>query len=58
MQFGARDQSRGTHTTGDNAPAHSSHLIEGFLSKHGIPQVRQAPYSPEWLFVISGCSED
>jgi hypothetical protein len=40
----------------DNAPAHSSHLIQGFLAKHGIPQVRQAPYSPDmapcdfWLF--------
>jgi hypothetical protein len=27
----------------DNAPAHSSHLIQGFLAKNGIPQVRQAP---------------
>jgi hypothetical protein len=40
----------------DNAPAHSSHLIQDFLAKHGIPQVRQAPYSPDmapcdfWLF--------
>jgi histone-lysine N-methyltransferase SETMAR len=40
----------------DNAPAHSSHLIQGFLAKHGIPQVRQAPCSPDmtpcdfWLF--------
>ncbi|PNF38778.1 hypothetical protein B7P43_G12822, partial [Cryptotermes secundus] len=40
----------------DNAPAHSSHLIQGFLAKHGILQVRQAPYSPDmapsdfWLF--------
>ncbi|PNF28929.1 hypothetical protein B7P43_G18064 [Cryptotermes secundus] len=30
--------------------------LEGFLAKHGIPQVRQAPYSPDmapcdfWLF--------
>jgi transposase InsO family protein len=30
----------------DNAPAHSSHLIQGFLAKHGIPQVHQVPYSP------------
>jgi hypothetical protein len=30
----------------DNAPAHSSHLIQRFLAKHGIPVVRQAPYSP------------
>ena len=41
----------------DNAPAHSSHLIQGFfLAKHNIPLVRQAPYSPDmalcdfWLF--------
>jgi hypothetical protein len=26
----------------DNAPAHSSHLIQSFLAKHGIPVVRQA----------------
>jgi hypothetical protein len=31
-------------------------MIQGFLAKHGIPQVRQVPYSPEmapcdfWLF--------
>jgi len=30
----------------DNAPAHSSHLIQGFLAKHNIPLIRQAPYSP------------
>jgi transposase len=41
----------------DNAPAHSSHLIQSFLVKHGIPVVRQAPYSPDmascdfWLFL-------
>jgi hypothetical protein len=40
----------------DNALAHSSHLIQSFLAKHGIPVVRQAPYSPDmapcdfWLF--------
>jgi histone-lysine N-methyltransferase SETMAR len=40
----------------DNAPAHSSHLIQSFLAKHGIPVVCQAPYSPNmtpcdfWLF--------
>ncbi|PNF42337.1 hypothetical protein B7P43_G03673, partial [Cryptotermes secundus] len=40
----------------DNDPVHSSHLIQGFLAKHGIPLVRQAPYSPDmapcdfWLF--------
>ena len=40
----------------DNAPAHSSHLIQYFLAKHGIPVVHQPPYSPVmapcdfWLF--------
>jgi hypothetical protein len=40
----------------DNTSANSSHLIESFLAKHGIPVVRQAPYSPDmapcdfWLF--------
>jgi hypothetical protein len=40
----------------DNAPAHSSHLIQSFLAKHGIPVVHQAPCSPNmapcdfWLF--------
>jgi transposase len=40
----------------DNAPAHSSHLIQSFLTKHGIPVVHQAPYYPDmapcdfWLF--------
>jgi transposase len=39
-----------------NAPAHSLHLIQSLLAKHGIPVVRQAPYSPDmapcgfWLF--------
>jgi len=32
----------------DNAPAHSSHLIQGFfLAKHNIPLIRQAPYSTD-----------
>jgi hypothetical protein len=36
--------------------ADASHLIQGFLDKHGISQVHQAPYSPDmapcyfWLF--------
>ena len=40
----------------DNAPAHSSQLIQTFLAKHNIPEVRQAPYSPDlalcdfWMF--------
>jgi len=31
----------------DNAPAHSSQLIQTFLAKHNIPVVREAPYSPD-----------
>jgi hypothetical protein len=40
----------------DNAPAHSSHLIQSFLATYAIPVVCQAPYSPDmapydfWLF--------
>ena len=40
----------------DNAPAHSSQLVQTFLAKHNVPVVRQAPYSPDmapcdfWLF--------
>jgi predicted N-formylglutamate amidohydrolase len=40
----------------DNAPAHSSQLIQTFLAKHNIPVFQQAPYSPDmascdfWLF--------
>jgi hypothetical protein len=30
----------------DNAPTHSSHLIQMFLTKHSIPMDRQASYSP------------
>jgi transposase len=33
----------------DNALAHSSHLIQSFLAKHGIPVVHQAPYSPDMV---------
>lgn len=49
-------ESRNWQLHHDNAPAHSSRLIQDFLAKHGIPQVRQAPYSPDmapgdfWLF--------
>ena len=40
----------------DNAPAHSSNLVQHFLSKHSIALLRQPPYSPDiapcdfWLF--------
>jgi hypothetical protein len=40
----------------DNTPAHSSHLIQSFLAKHGIPVDRQAPYSPDMAPCDSGCS--
>lgn len=31
----------------DNAPAHSAHVVQQFLAKHGIPVVSQPPYSPD-----------
>ena len=40
----------------DNAPAHSSNLVQLFLSKHSIALLRQPPYCPDiascdfWLF--------
>lgn len=40
----------------DNAPAHSSCLVQQFLAKHSIPKVPHPPYSPDlapcdfWLF--------
>ncbi|GFY30596.1 uncharacterized protein TNCV_3117581 [Trichonephila clavipes] len=40
----------------DNAPAHTSNLVQQCLSKHSIAQLRQPPYSPDiapcdfWLF--------
>ena len=40
----------------DNALAHSSNLVQQFLSKHSIALLRQLPYSPDiapcdfWLF--------
>jgi len=30
----------------DNAPAHTSHLVQEFLAKHGTAQSQQLPYSP------------
>ena len=41
----------------DNAPAHSSHLIQSFLAKNQIPVVHQSLYSPDmapydfWMFL-------
>lgn len=40
----------------DNASAHSFHLVQDYLTKHGIVKVKQAPYSLDtapcdlWLF--------
>ena len=42
--------------TGRTAPAHSAHVIKGFLAKNNMVLVRQPPYSPDlapcdfWLF--------
>ena len=40
----------------DNAPAHCTHVIKGFLAKDNMALVQQPPYSPDlapcdfWLF--------
>ena len=31
----------------DNAPTHTSHLVQQFLAKHGTAQLQQPPYSPD-----------
>jgi len=31
----------------DNASAHTSHLVQQFLAKHGTAQLQQPPYSPD-----------
>jgi len=31
----------------DNAPAHTSHLVQQFLAKHGTAKLQQPPYSPD-----------
>jgi len=31
----------------DDAPAHTSHLVQQFLAKHGTAQLQQPPYSPD-----------
>ena len=31
----------------DNAPAHTSHLVQQFLAKHGTAQLQQPPYLPD-----------
>ena len=31
----------------DNAPAHTAHLVQQFLAKHGTAQFQQPPYSPD-----------
>jgi len=31
----------------NNAPAHTSHLVQQFMAKHGTAQLQQPPYSPD-----------
>jgi len=31
----------------DNAPSHTSHLVQQFLAKHGTAELQQPPYSPD-----------
>ena len=31
----------------NNAPAHTSHLVQQFLAKHGTAQLQQLPHSPD-----------
>jgi len=31
----------------DNAPPHTSHLVQQFLAKHGTAQLQKLPYSPD-----------
>jgi hypothetical protein len=31
----------------DSAPAHTSHLVQQFLAKHGTAHLQQPPYSPD-----------
>ena len=31
----------------DGAPAHTSHLVQQFLAKHGTTQLQKLPYSPD-----------
>ena len=38
----------------DNAPAHSSHLIQHFLTKHGIPVFAILPTLQTWLVATYG----
>ena len=40
----------------DNAPTHSSQLIQTFLANKQTPVLRQAPYSPDMAPATSGCS--
>ena len=31
----------------ENVPAHTSHLVQQFLAKHGTAELQQPPYSPD-----------
>ena len=46
-QFAENDRKNGGMHH-DNAPAHTSHLVQQFLAKHGTTaQLQQPPYSPD-----------
>ena len=36
----------------DNAPAHTSHLVQQFLAKHGTAQLHQPPFAPCDFFLF------
>jgi transposase len=47
-QFAEKDRKNGDWILHhDNAPAHTSHLVQQFLAKHGTAQLQQRPYSPD-----------
>ena len=47
-QFAESDQKNGDWILHhDNAPAHTSHLVQQFLAKYGTAQLQQASYSPD-----------
>ena len=52
----ARLASVGYERNHDNAPAHSSNLLQQFLAKHKVVQLHRPPYSPDiapcdfWMF--------
>jgi len=49
--FAENDRKNGGMATGSCTttvrPAHTSHLVQQFLAKHGTSQLQQPPYSPD-----------